>query len=96
MYVYVYIQVEGIPTLVVVTKEGKLLTDEGDEQVLNRAFADIYFYYLHLQIDIFAFAERYISKYICSSMETLNAFFQVTSLKPAEAVGAWKEMADKS
>ena len=24
---------EGIPTLVVVTKEGKLLTDEGDEQV---------------------------------------------------------------
>jgi len=49
---FVYIQVEGIPTLVVVTKEGKLLTDEGDEQV--------------------------------------------TSLKPAEAVDAWKAMADKS
>merc|ERR1712183_127118 len=39
-------KVEGIPTLVVVTKEGKLLTDQGDEQV--------------------------------------------TSMKPAEAVGAWK------
>merc|ERR1712183_555937 len=47
-----YMKVEGIPTLVVVTKEGKLLTDEGDEQV--------------------------------------------TSLKPAEAVDAWKAMADKS
>merc|ERR1711990_325108 len=45
-------KVEGIPTLVVVTKEGKLLTDEGDKQV--------------------------------------------TSLKPAEAVDAWKAMADKS
>ena len=31
--VFLLIQVEGIPTLVVVTKEGKLLTDEGDEQV---------------------------------------------------------------
>ena len=30
---------EGIPTLVVVTKEGKLLTDEGDEQVSVRLIA---------------------------------------------------------
>merc|ERR1712110_1290616 len=45
-------KVEGIPTLVVVTKEGKLLTDEGDEQV--------------------------------------------TSLKPSEAIAAWKAMGEKS
>merc|ERR1719445_2409452 len=45
-------KVEGIPTLVVVTKEGKLLTDEGDEQV--------------------------------------------SSMKPAEAVAAWKGMVEKA
>ena len=60
--------------MVVVTKEGKLLTDEGDEQVLNRAFADIYFYYLHLQIDKFAFADRYISGHMFSLVERLKAF----------------------
>ena len=85
LYAYVYIQVEGIPTLVVVTKEGKLLTDQGDEQVLNRK---ICFYYLHLHKDIFPdiFVPRWKHWML----------FQVTSLKPAEAVGAWKQMADKS
>ena len=61
----------------VVTKEGKLLTDEGDEQV-----------------DIFA--ERFIFRLISVLVEILINAFQVTSLKPAEAVGAWKTMADKS
>ena len=44
---------EGIPTLVVVTKEGKLLTDEGDEQVSVRLIA--IFSRLVLLILIFVF-----------------------------------------
>ena len=44
---------EGIPTLVVVTKEGKLLTDEGDEQVSDRLIA--IFSRLVLLILIFVF-----------------------------------------
>ena len=54
----------------------------------------MYISYLYLQIDIFVFVDGYPDNFFLIGEDA--DFFQVSSLKPAEAVGAWKAMGEKS